>query len=114
MAQGDLTKLEGRLHTAGTSHRRRSRPARYGRTEWPWFLGFSVLCGLATNLGEMILFRVGQGFTGGVLIPTAFTIMLIRIPAGQRAIASAIFGMTVTFAPAIGPTIGGWLTDTYS
>jgi len=78
------------------------------------FLVFSVLCGLATNLSEMILFRIGQGFTGGVLIPTAFTIMLLRIPGSQRAIASAIFGMTVTFAPAIGPTIGGWLTDTYS
>ncbi len=78
------------------------------------FLVFSVLCGLASNLNEMILFRVGQGFTGGVLIPTAFTIMLIRIPVAQRAIASAVFGLTVTFAPAIGPTIGGWLTDTYS
>ena len=78
------------------------------------FLGFSVLCGLATSLGEMILFRIGQGFTGGVLIPTAFTIMLLRIPASQRAVASAIFGLTLTFAPAIGPAVGGWLTDNYS
>lgn len=78
------------------------------------FLGFSILCGLATSLPEMILFRVGQGFTGGVLIPTAFTIMLLRIPQAQRAVASAIFGLTVTFAPAIGPTVGGWLTETYS
>ena len=78
------------------------------------FLGFSILCGLATSLPEMILFRIGQGFTGGVLIPTAFTIMLLRIPVAQRAIAGAIFGLTVTFAPAIGPTVGGWLTDTYS
>ena len=78
------------------------------------FLGFSVLCGLATSLPEMILFRVGQGFTGGVLIPTAFVIMLLRIPVAQRAIASAMFGLSVTFAPAIGPTIGGWLTDAYS
>ncbi len=78
------------------------------------FLVFSVLCGMATNLNQMILFRIGQGFTGGVLIPTAFTIMLLRIPGTQRAIASAVFGLTVTFAPAIGPTIGGWLTDTYS
>ena len=62
----------------------------------------------------MILFRVGQGFTGGVLIPTAFTIMLLRIPGHRRALAGAIFGLTVTFAPAIGPTVGGWLTDTYS
>lgn len=78
------------------------------------FLVFSILCGLSTNLSEMILFRIGQGFSGGVLIPTAFTIMLLRIPAAQRSIGSAVFGLTVTFAPAIGPTIGGWLTDTYS
>ena len=78
------------------------------------FLVFSVLCGLATDLSQMILFRVGQGFTGGVLIPTAFVIMLLRIPVAQRAVASALFGLSVTFAPAIGPTIGGWLTDAYS
>ena len=78
------------------------------------FLAFSLLCGLATDLSQMVLFRVGQGFTGGVLIPTAFTIMLLRIPPSQRGIAGAIFGLTVTFAPAIGPTIGGWLTETYS
>ncbi len=78
------------------------------------FLVFSVLCGTATSLPEMILFRVGQGFTGGVLIPLAFTVMLMRIPPARRAIAGAIFGLTVTFAPAIGPTIGGWLTDNYS
>jgi DHA2 family multidrug resistance protein len=78
------------------------------------FVGFSVLCGLATSLPEMIAFRFGQGFTGGVLIPTAFTIMILRIPGSRRALAGAIFGLTVTFAPAIGPTIGGWLTDTYS
>jgi len=78
------------------------------------FLVFSVLCGTATSLPEMILFRVGQGFAGGVLIPTAFTIILLRIPLAQRGIAAAIFGLAVTFAPAIGPTIGGWLTDNYS
>ena len=78
------------------------------------FLVFSILCGLATDLNEMIFFRIGQGFTGGVLIPTAFTIMIIKIPGPQRSIAGAIFGLTVTFAPAIGPTIGGWLTDTYN
>lgn len=78
------------------------------------FLVFSTLCGLATSLPEMILFRIGQGFTGGVLIPSAFTIMLLRIPLAQRAIGGAIFGLTVTFAPSIGPTLGGWLTETYS
>jgi DHA2 family multidrug resistance protein len=78
------------------------------------FLVFSMLCGFATNLSEMILFRVGQGFTGGVLIPTAFVIMLVRLPMSQRAIGGALFGLSVTFAPAIGPTVGGWLTETYN
>jgi DHA2 family multidrug resistance protein len=78
------------------------------------FLIFSMLCGTASSLGEMILFRVGQGFTGGVLIPTALTIILSKLPAGRQPIGLAMFGMTATFAPAIGPTIGGWLTDTWS
>ncbi len=78
------------------------------------FLGFSMLCGTATSLEQMILYRVGQGFTGGVLIPLAFTIMLIKLPMSKRAIGSAIFGFSATFAPAIGPTLGGWLTETYS
>jgi hypothetical protein len=56
MAEGDLTKLEGRLHTAATSPRRRSRPAHYGRTEWPWILyGHAAAGGRAlfvTVLGE--------------------------------------------------------------
>ena len=60
------------------------------------FLVFSVLCGLATSLPEMILFRIGQGFTGGVLIPGAFTLMVLLIPPAQRSIAGAIFGLTVT------------------
>ena len=87
---------------------------RYLLTNAALFLVFSVLCGLATSLPEMILFRIGQGFTGGVLIPGAFTLMVLLIPPAQRSIAGAIFGLTVTFAPAIGPTVGGWLTDTYS
>lgn len=78
------------------------------------FLAFSVLCGTATSLNEMILLRVGQGFTGGVLIPLAFTIILIKLPPAKRAIGSAMFGFSATFAPSIGPAIGGWLTDNYS
>jgi DHA2 family multidrug resistance protein len=78
------------------------------------FLVFSMLCGLSTSLEQMILFRIGQGFTGGVLIPMAFTIILITLPPAQRSIGMAAFGFSATFAPAIGPTIGGWLTDTYS
>jgi DHA2 family multidrug resistance protein len=77
------------------------------------FLFFSALCGQATNLTEMIIFRVLQGFTGGVLIPLAFTIIMTMLPPAKRAIGFAGFAITATFAPAIGPTIGGYLTDTY-
>ncbi|HTW26989.1 MAG TPA: MDR family MFS transporter [Acetobacteraceae bacterium] len=78
------------------------------------FLVFSMLCGTATNLSEMIVFRVGQGFTGGVLIPIALSIILRKLPPAKQPAGLALFGVTATFAPAIGPTIGGWLTDTWS
>ncbi|HUC64048.1 MAG TPA: MFS transporter, partial [Stellaceae bacterium] len=77
------------------------------------FLVFSVLCGHAHSLGEMIVFRALQGFTGGVLIPLAFTIILSMLPPSKHAIGLAGFAITATFAPAIGPTIGGYLNDTY-
>jgi MFS transporter, DHA2 family, multidrug resistance protein len=78
------------------------------------FLVFSVLCGLSDSLGMMIVCRAGQGFTGGVFIPTAMTIAVRYLPSSKQPIGLALFGVTATFAPAIGPTIGGWLTDTYS
>ena len=77
------------------------------------FLIFSVLCAFATNLSEMIIFRGLQGFTGGVLIPLAFTIMAISLPPSKRPIGMAGFALSATFAPAIGPTIGGYLTENY-
>jgi MFS transporter, DHA2 family, multidrug resistance protein len=77
------------------------------------FLAFSVACAFAWNLESMIAFRVLQGFTGGVLIPMAFTLVLKLLAPEQRPLGYALFGMTATFAPAIGPTIGGWLTDNY-
>ena len=78
------------------------------------FLTFSMLCGLSDNLGMMIICRAGQGFTGGVFIPSAMTIVLRCLPQSKQSIGLALFGVTATFAPAIGPTIGGFLTDTYS
>jgi DHA2 family multidrug resistance protein len=78
------------------------------------FVLFSILCGLSTTLPEMILFRVGQGMTGGALIPAAFTIASTRLPPQQRPIGLVLFSVTATFAPGFGPTIGGWLTDTWS
>jgi DHA2 family multidrug resistance protein len=77
------------------------------------FLAFSVACGWAWNLESMIVFRALQGFTGGVLIPMAFNLVLKLLPPAKRGLGFALFGMTATFAPAIGPTIGGWLTDNY-
>lgn len=75
------------------------------------FVCFSMLCGTATNLTEMILYRVGQGFTGGVMIPTALTIVSVKLPPDRRAMGMALFGITATLGPALGPTIGGWITD---
>ena len=77
------------------------------------FLVFSIACAFAWNLGSMIVFRVLQGFAGGVLIPMAFTLVLKLLPPAERPLGYGLFGMTATFAPAIGPTIGGWLTDNY-
>jgi MFS transporter, DHA2 family, multidrug resistance protein len=77
------------------------------------FLVFSVLCGQASSLGEMIVLRALQGFSGGVMIPLAFTIVMTMLPASKQPMGLAGFAVTATFAPAIGPTIGGYLTDNY-
>jgi MFS transporter, DHA2 family, multidrug resistance protein len=77
------------------------------------FLIFSCLCGLARSLGEMIAFRACQGFTGGVMIPMALTTALSTLPKSKQPLGLALFGVTATLGPAIGPSIGGWLTDNY-
>jgi MFS transporter, DHA2 family, multidrug resistance protein len=77
------------------------------------FLIFSVACAFAHTLPQMIALRAIQGFTGGVLIPMAFTLILTRLSDAQRPIGMALFAITATFAPAIGPTIGGFLTENY-
>jgi DHA2 family multidrug resistance protein len=77
------------------------------------FLLFSTLCGAAWNLESMIVFRMLQGFTGGALIPMAMTLVMTRLPASKRAVGMAIFGLTATLAPAMGPTFGGYLSDLY-
>src|ERR1700749_2384507 len=77
------------------------------------FLLFSALCGVSSSLGEMIVFRAGQGFTGGVFIPMALTVIVRRMPKNLLPVGQAMFGMTATLAPAIGPALGGWLTDRF-
>ncbi|MCU6496865.1 DHA2 family efflux MFS transporter permease subunit [Rugamonas sp. A1-17] len=77
------------------------------------FLGFSTLCGFAWNLPSMIVFRMLQGFTGGALIPMAMTLVMTKLPPSKRAAGMAIFGLTATLAPAMGPTFGGYLSELY-
>ena len=77
------------------------------------FLAFSVACAFAQNLGEMIVLRSFQGFTGGVLIPSAFTLIMTMLPRSKQPIGLAMFALSATFAPAIGPTIGGYLNESY-
>jgi MFS transporter, DHA2 family, multidrug resistance protein len=77
------------------------------------FAAFSVACAFTHDLPSMIAMRGLQGFAGGVLIPMAFTLVLTKLPKPQQPIGLAIFALSVTFAPAIGPTIGGYLTENY-
>jgi len=62
----------------------------------------------------MIIGRIGQGFTGGAMIPTAQTIIAMRLPRHQQPLGTALFGVTAVLGPVIGPALGGWLTETVS
>ena len=77
------------------------------------FAAFSVACTFTHDLPSMIAMRGLQGFFGGVLIPMAFTLVFTKLPKVQQPIGLAMFALAVTFAPAIGPTIGGYLTENY-
>ncbi|MFB2566935.1 MDR family MFS transporter [Rhizobium sp. IMFF44] len=77
------------------------------------FLLFSVACAFAANLQQMIILRAIQGFSGGVLIPMAFTIIITLLPKPKQPMGLALFALSATFAPAIGPTIGGYLTENW-
>lgn len=84
---------------------------RYLLTNTILFIIFSICCAWAVNLPMMIGFRALQGLTGGVLIPMALTIVLTTLPPAKQPVGMAMFAITATFAPSIGPTLGGWLTD---
>jgi DHA2 family multidrug resistance protein len=73
----------------------------------------SVLCGTATSFPQMIAYRVIQGIGGGALIPISQAILRETFPRNQQGMAMAVYGMGVVLAPAVGPVLGGWLTDTY-
>jgi DHA2 family multidrug resistance protein len=77
------------------------------------FLILSAACALAQDLTQMIVLRAVQGFTGGVLIPMAFTLIITLLPKAKQPVGLALFAISATFAPAIGPTIGGYLTENW-
>jgi DHA2 family multidrug resistance protein len=78
------------------------------------FVAASIACGLSRTLGQLILFRVLQGFGGGALQPVAQAIMRETYPVRQQAQAMGMYGMIVMLGPALGPTLGGWIADNFS
>jgi len=73
----------------------------------------SVLCGTAVTFHQMLFYRILQGIGGGALIPVSQAVLRESFPPEEQGMAMAIFGMGVVLAPALGPIVGGWLTDQY-
>jgi DHA2 family multidrug resistance protein len=78
------------------------------------FTACSMWCGTSQDLTHMVIGRIGQGFFGGAMIPTALTIVSTRLPPQQQPVGIALFGMTAVLGPVIGPVLGGWLTENVS
>jgi DHA2 family multidrug resistance protein len=92
---------------------------RFGRKRFLLFCIFlftvsSFACGAATSLGMILFARAVQGAGGGALQPLSQSILLETFPPQKRGMAMAVFALGVVVAPVLGPTLGGWLTDTYS
>ena len=75
------------------------------------FSGFSMMCGLSHTLAQMIIGRIGQGFAGGAMIPTAQTIVRTRLPRHQMPVGMTVFGLIVLLGPLLGPVVGGRLAE---
>lgn len=74
----------------------------------------SALCASATSLGAMVVFRVMQGFLGGAMIPTVFPVVYTVFPPRQLAVVMVLISLILNLSSTVGPTVGGYLTDTYS
>ena len=74
----------------------------------------SLLCGMATGIGEMVLFRVLQGVFGAALVPISQSLLLDVFPKEKHGAAMALWGMGIMVGPILGPPLGGWLTEYYS
>jgi len=93
--------------------------ARFGRKRFYMvsvlaFTVASMACGAARDLRWMVIFRVVQGLGGGAMITVAQAVLRETFPVEEQGLAMGIYGMGVVVAPAVGPTLGGWLTDHYS
>jgi MFS transporter, DHA2 family, multidrug resistance protein len=78
------------------------------------FVASSFLCGIAPSLGLLVFFRILQGVGGGGLAPVEQAILVDTFPGAKRAAAFALYSMAIVTAPAIGPPLGGWITDHFS
>ena len=87
---------------------------RYFTTSIALFTFSSLMCGLSSSAGEIVLWRIIQGLGGGALVSTSQAIMVESFPASKQGIGQAIFGVGAMIGPSLGPTLGGWLTDEYS
>jgi DHA2 family multidrug resistance protein len=93
--------------------------ARFGRkrlymTAIAVFTVASMLCGLSHSLNTMVGFRIVQGLAGGVLVTVPQAILRESFPPHEQGLAMGVYGMGIVLAPAIGPTLGGWITDQYT
>jgi MFS transporter, DHA2 family, multidrug resistance protein len=79
-----------------------------------FFIVFSMMCGWSHTLPMMIVGRIGQGFAGGAMIPTAQTIIRTRLPRSQMPVGMTMFGLIVLLGPLLGPVLGGWLAENIS
>jgi len=78
------------------------------------FIAASIGCASSTGFGQLVAWRVLQGFSGGTLIPSVFAAVFILFPDERQALATTIAGVLAVLAPTVGPIVGGWLTEAYS
>jgi DHA2 family multidrug resistance protein len=90
--------------------------ARFGRKRYflisvITFIGASALCGVAQSLDQIVVFRLFQGAAGAAMMPLSQAILMETFPPQEQVMAMAIWGMGMMVAPIMGPTVGGWITD---
>ncbi len=87
---------------------------RYFMTSVAVFVAASGLCGAATSLDQMVIFRLIQGAAGAAMIPSSQAILMETFPPAEQQLAMAMWGVGLMVAPIMGPTLGGWITDNWN